>query len=513
MSGIQLVSAKAGLTNYYHNQVVRNPAMDINSQLIDQLTYENHNGGVKGSTLLHTAVMSGGLNAQATDYASIQGGWNESKGLMLLKLIVQDSPVLVEYMNVLGYISNNQTLDGLSSDAIFHPVMSWKTQETITSNFGDIENPTSIQRQIGGRTDYMFNDGSNNNRLVTLRPADVIEYGLESASRDSVLERMEDEGLDGMSPVVNPANASIDRAGVIASKRANTNPVNYASDILKAGTDFQSNKLMANSQMDMGEMGTQFDGLFGELNVLSYQAQQAEPQLLRDPFFREMMNQLGIHQSRGFTGYSVADLMMAFNNLDDVLDLTFMNAADFQVDDLTQNTEVFGTSNYAEVIASELEANMLDLMLKYGLNGINFKGSNCDHFGGDGGLDNIVILPYAPSPIQEDDFQLGQRCEAFVQALRTQIFTRLNGLNINQMTPIRFNVSGELFGTTTIDLQLVNDSNLSQGFDLQDTGAQVGITRAFPTFAINSTSPILGTSEAAQVAGSNFFSNIESYFQ
>ncbi|QZA70558.1 hypothetical protein AH04_75 [Erwinia phage AH04] len=512
MSGIQLVSAKVGLTNYYHNQVVRNPAMDIPTQMIDQLTFENHSGGVKGTTLMHTAVMSGGLSAQPSDHAYIQGGWGESKGLMMMDFTTQDSPAFIEYMHVLGYVSNNASLEGLTMDAIFHPVMSWKTQETVTSNFGDIANPTSIQRKIGQRTDYMYNDGTGGQGLVTLRPSDVIEYGLESASRNSIIDRMDDEGLEGFNPVVNPANASIDRAGVIASKRANTNPVNYASDILKAGVDFQASKLMSgNSLMDAGQ--SQFDGLFGELNTLGYQAQQSEPQILRDNFFREMMQQLGVQQSRGFNGYSIADLLLGFENLNDVLDLTFMNAEQFTVEDYTLNTEQFGTSSYAEIIASELEANMLDLMLKFGLNIISFKGSNCDNFGGDGGLDNIVILPYNPSSLQQDDFQLGQRCDAFVEALRTQIFTRLNGLNINQMTPIRFNVTAELFGTTVIDVMIVDNNNMGAAFSMEDTNAPVGIVRSFPTFAINTTSPILGTSESAQVAGSNFFSNIESYFQ
>jgi hypothetical protein len=511
MSGIELVSAKAGMTNYYHNQVVRNQAMDIPTQLIDELTYENHAGGVKGSTLLHAAVMSGKLNAQAAGMASIQGGWNESKGLMLLKFVTQNSPVLVEYMEVLGYVSNNAAQGALTLDAVFHPVMSWRTKETLTANMGDIANPTSIQRQIGNRTDYMFNDGSSADNLVTIRPSDVIEYGLESASRGDILNRMEDEGMDGFHPVVNPASASIGRSGIITSKRANTNPSSWAKDILQAGVNYQASTMMTGN-MDIGVTENAFDGMFGELNNLSYQAQQNEPQVLKDPFFREMMQQLGVMQTRGFTGYSIGDLELAFPNINDVLDLTYMDASQFDLADFTQNTQQFGTSQFAEIIASELEANMLDLMLQAGLNGISFRGSNCDKLDGDGGLDNIVILPYAPASLQEDDYQLGQRCDKFVRNLTSQIFTRLNGLTINQMTPVRFNVTAELFGTTTIDLQIVTEDTLTMGFSAEDTNAPVGIVRAFPTFAINATSPILGTSESAQEAGSNFFTNIESYF-
>lgn len=508
MSNITLVSARAGLTNYYQNQVVRNPAMDIHSTLIDNLTFENHSGGVSPTTLKHTAVMSGGLNAQAS-YANIAEGWNTSKGLMLLTFTTQSSPVLTEYMNVLGYISNNQALHGLTMDAMFHPVMSWKTQETITSNMGDLYTPTQVKRQIGARTDYMFNDGSSDQNLVTLRPADVMEFGLEKATHDDVMNRMEEEGLDSMHPRANPAASSLSRVGVVASKRDNTNPTSYANDILTAGTNYQRNSLFGGDNME--QMGTQWDGMYNELTELSYQSQQKEPQLLRDDFFREMMAMTGNSQTRGFTGYSVADLEMAFPNLDEVMDLTIMTSDQFIAEDYTQNTEMFGTSSQAEITAAEIEANMLDLMLKYGLMGISFRGSNCDNFG-DGGLDNIVILPYAPASLQEDDYQLGQKVEAFVQALTSQIFTKLNGLSINQLVPIRFDVQAELFGTTSIDLTIVDENNISNGFMMDAAGSNVGIKRMFPTFAINATSPVLGTSESAHEAGSNFFSNIQAYF-
>lgn len=510
---IALVSAKAGLTNHYHQQVIRNPVMNIHSTFIDQLTHENHAGGVKGTTLQHAAVMAGGLNMQASGMANIQEGWGSSKGLMMLDFVTQDSPVFVEYMHVLGYITNNQSLEGLTPDAVFHPVMSWKTQETITSNFGDIQNPTSIQRKTGHRTDYMFNDGSNHESMVTLRPSDVIEYGLEKALAGNVMDQMIEEGLDGFQPTVNPANSSISRAGVIASKRSNTNPTAYATDILTAGTNYQRNSMMQGSTMDIGGSQTQFDGMYGELNNLSYQANQHEPNIMRDPFFREMMQSLGIQQTRGFNGYSIGDLLMAFGNLDDVLDLTFMAAEDFQAEDFTLNTQSFGTSQMGEVVAAEIEACMLDLMLKYGISMISFRGSNCDNWGGDGALDNIVIIPFNPSSLQDDDFQLGQKCDAFVEAMRTQIFTKLNGMDMNSMMPLRFYVNAEMFGTTTIDLQVVNSDNVNSGFALEESDSQVGIVRVFPTFAINSTSPILGNSDSAQMAGSNFFSNIESYFQ
>lgn len=509
-----LVKARAGLTNYYHQQVIRNAAMDIDPTLIDQLTEENLMGGVNPATLQMVAVYSGGLNAQATDFANIMGGWNESKGLMMLDFITQDSPVAVEYMHVIGYVTNNGSDQGLTTDAVFTPVMSWKTHETITANFLGGDTPTTTRRMIGGRTDYLLNDGSQAQGMVSMRPNDVIDFSIERAGAQDVIERMEDEGLTGVVPQIGVAGTSIDRVGVIASKRNNLNPSSYAKDILSAGTGYQRNQQLSSNTVDsMGENLSVFDGMFNDLATVSYQASNKEPQLLRDDFFRSMMDVMGQAQMRGFTGYSISDLLCAFENLNDVLDLTFMDKAQFAVNDFTQNTESMGTSQIEEFVSQEITMNIMDLMIKYGLSAINFRGSNCDHFGGDGALSNVVILPYSPASLSEDDFDIGNKVQAFVDELTNQIFAKLNGLRTSDLTPIRFDVNAELFGTCIINMQRVTDQNMSTGFNLQDTGVPTGMcSRVYPTYALNNYSPVIGDKEQAQLAGSNFYTNITNHF-
>lgn len=515
MSNLRLVRAKAGLTNYYHQQVIRNPVLDIDSTLVDQMTNENLMGGVSQSTLLATAVHSGCLNAQATGYASIQGGWNDSKGLIKLDFIVQDTPVNVEYMHVIGYITNNSSMEGLSLDAIMTPVMSWRTHETITGTL-DIANPTMTRTMMGGRTDYLMNDGSSMNKLVSLRPNDVIDYSIEKAAAQDIMNRMEDEGLNGMQPQITPGASSIDRVGVVTSKRGNVNPTNYAIDILKAGTGFQRDNNISSNMLDhAGENPTQFDNTFGQLGGMSYQASNSEPQLLRDDFFREMQDIMGMTHMRGFNGYTISDLSMAFENINDVLDLTLMDRTQFMAEDYSASTESLGTSQMEEFVSHEITMNIMDLMLKNDIGAISFRGSNCDHFGGDGNLANVVILPYNPSMLKDDDFMAGNKVEAFVEQLTNQIFAKLNGLRSNQLNPLRFDVTAELFGTCVINLQSVNDSNFGDGFSMGDAGmVPVGMqSRCFPTFALSNFSAVLGDTETAQVAGSNFFSNLEAYFK
>lgn len=507
-----LVKARVGLTNYYHQQVIRNTVMDIDSTLIDQLTEENMLGGVRPATLKMVSVFSGGLNAQASDFANIMGGWNESKGLMMLDFITQDSPVAVEYMHVIGYVTNNGSDQGLTTDAVFTPVMSWKTHETITSGMS-LDSPTTTRTMMGGRTDYLLNDGSQQGNMVSIRPNDVIDFSIERASAQDVMNRMEDEGLTGVVPQIGVAGTDISRVGVIASKRNNLNPSSYAHDILTAGTGYQRNNQLSSNMVDtLGENSTQFGAMFDGLANVSYQAGNKEPQLLRDDFFGSMMDVMGQAQLRGFTGYSISDMLCAFENLNDVLDVTFMDKMNFMVNDFTQSTESMGTSQIEEYVSQEITMNIMDLMIKYGLSDISFRGSNCDNFG-DGGLSNVVILPYNPFSLKGDDFDMGNKVECFVNDLTNQIFAKLNGLRTSDLTPIRFDVSAELFGTCVINMIRVTTDNQTSGFNMQDTGVPTGMfSRVYPTYALNNFSPVLGDKETAQVAGSNFFTNIQNFF-
>src|SRR5690606_12404012 len=147
------------------------------------------------------------------------------------------------------------------------------------------------------------------------------------------------------------------------------------------GTGYQRNSAISNNMLDsMGTNESAFDGMFNELANISYQASNVEPNLIRDEFFHEMMEMQGSSQMRGFRGWSVMDLMTAFENLNDVLDLTLMDQSQFPSLDFTQNTEVLGTSAPEDIISQEITMNIMDLMIKYGLGAINFRGSNCDNF-------------------------------------------------------------------------------------------------------------------------------------
>lgn len=510
-----LVMARAGLTNYFHNQVIRNSVMDIDSSVVDVLTQQNLDGGISPSTLREAAVMSAGLNFVPDDFANIMGGFNESKGILQLKLLARDTTVSVEYLNVIGYITNNSAVDGLTRDAVFTPVMSWKSHETLTASL-DINNPTTVRRQMGGRTDYLLNDGSSyDSNVCSLRPNDVIDFSINNASQDDVLAQMVEEGLDGYQPTTIVGAADIGRVGVVASKRANTNPFLYSEELLKAGTSHQAKQQISSDLLDqMGDNPSAQESMYDSLTDLSYRSSNREPSILRDEFFVEMQGYMGKGSLKGFRGYTIGDLLMVFENLNEVLDVVFMDKNEFPAVDYTQHTDGFGTSTMEEVVSQEITLNLLDLMMKNGLTEISLRGSNCDNFIGDGSMDNIVILPFNPFSVEEDDFELGNKCEQVCEELRGQIFAKLNGLRTHELRPIRFSLTAELFGTAVLNVTTVNENNMNELFSLDDSGIGVGPgSRAFPTYALNNFTSVRSDRESAIKAGANFFTNLQEYFK
>lgn len=508
---MQLIAAKVGLTNYYVNQVIRQQQVDMSNQVVDRLIAENLSGGVSKASILNAAAMSGCLNAQASDFATISGGWNDSKGLMKLDFIVEQSNVHVIYMHVIGYIINNDA-QGLSTNAKFVPQFSWKTEEAMVGS-GDLANPVSTRRTIGERTDYLLNDGSNDSKLVALRPTDIIQLGLNENNKADIIRQMEEEGLSGVVPTMTAASADISRLGVVTSRRSNMNPSQYAAEMLNVGTDYQfrirnyqGSGSGSPSEISLGE------GVDGELSMLAHNTSQREPGLLRDHFFNDMNGSLGQVRMNNFSGYSIGDIIYMYENFEEIVDLDLFDSTMFVPMDFTQTAETMGTATIQEIVVHQIMFNVCDLLIRHGLVGVSFRGSNCDNFGQDD-FGNVILLPWGGVSMSNDDWNLGPKVENFCQDLSNQIFARLRGESIHACTPIRFEVTAELFGTVQINMTLVNENNISSGFSMDNTGGIEGMkTYSFPTFAINNASNVLGTSEASSAMGLNFLNNIREYF-
>lgn len=507
---MQLVEAKAGLTNYYVEQVIRNNALNLDTTTVDELVSENLSGFVSASTMMNAAALSGGLTAQPIGFADIAGGWNDSKGLMMLKFVEDaTNPVMMEYVNVIGYIHGNNA-EGLSGDAIFVPQFSWRTTERVVGGL-TLGNPTDIKRTISDRTDYLMNDGSHHANMVTLRPSDIMDYAANYSMQDEVARRIEEEGLDGMAPTTIVASTDISRVGVVPSRRANLNPSAYAGEMLESSIGYQQRIRGYNGGDHSDDQGYN-DGVYGELATSSHQLANREPRLARDAFFRVMNETMGQVNNRNFTGFTIMDLDFAFPNFNDVLDLSLYNADMYHAANFNDVSPQMGTAQIGEFVSQEITMNILDLMIRNDLSMIKFRGSNCDQQG-DGQLSNVVLIPYEGFSLKVDDYELGNKMQQFVWGLTNQIFVKLNGVSPNNLTPIRLDVQAELFGSCVINVQLVDGSNMSQEFQMNDAGDVIGmVCRAFPTFCVNAFSSVLGNSDIALQAGANQMTNITQYF-
>ena len=224
------------------------------------------------------------------------------------------------------------------------------------------------------------------------------------------------------------------------------------------------------------------------------------------------MNMSGGTGFRGFRGFSIADLMMAFPNFEEIHDVTLYNADIYPPFDYTQTAMGMGTSNFQEIISQQLMFNIADLMMYWGISRMELNGSNCDFNDGPNHNSNIVIIPSQVTSLENDDFNAAQKAINLCQDLSNQIFVRLQGDGVTSMTPVRFRIIAELFGSTVINMTIVDENNISSGFDMSDVGGQGMKEWSYPTFAINNASSILGNDAVALEAGSNFFSNVQSYF-
>lgn len=507
---MQLTRARVSLTNYYVPQVFRNNQVDLSNQLVDELITMNSNGGINTGAIFQAAALSGCLNQQA-QAATIMGGWNATHGLMQLDFVIESNPLRVKMMHVLGYL-NNLSGEGLSTDTVFVPQHSWISQQDQVSSL-DMLNPVSIRHSQGRPTDYLLNDGSNQAALVSLRPTDIIEYGVNAGTHQDMMNRMAEEGLEGMMPMSRTVASDISRVGVIASKRSNMSPTGWAADILNAGVNFQQrSRQFTGSGMGDGESQGLNDGMYGELCTQLHQAANREGDITLDYFFADMMATLGSYGLRGTTGYAIGDIMMTYPNFEEIHDITLCDANMYPQMDFTEIAMGMGTSSLPEIVVHSIMFNISDLLARHGISSIQLIGSNCDNGVGEHANSNIVIMPMNVFTQEDNDMNRAQKGINLAQDLTNQIFQRLNGYGGYPATPLRFNLTAELFGSTVINLTLVDEHNLNDSFDYGD-GKIVGSKQwSFPTFAINNASSVIGTNDVAVMAGSNFFQNIESYF-
>lgn len=507
-NGLQLVEVRAGLTNYSHAPAIRNPTFDFQSNLIDNVLVANREGRSNKTEIDELALYSTGLSASATGLASIRGGWDETnKGLMFLKFKITENVLSDDYLCVIGYITGNSSSEGLTMDAEFTPCTSWTSNTTVTSgisDFGDIRTNTVI----GGKVDYLLNDRSYDqfSKLSTIRPGDLLDRGTELVSTELMDEFMNEEGIVADINTSIPCRSSISHTGVVPSRRDNTSAFRYGVEVLSAGANLHLNGLL--------EAGVNNDNTYSTSIVDSTQTQwsnvaisslRKEPTLTRDLFFSTITEIMGGGGSyRGFSSLRISDLVHLFPDFDDCLDVTLMTDDSVNtVYDYRETTPEFGTSSPAEFLSQEISFSLLELMISSGLSVISLAGSNCDSISEYGDNSNIKIISNSESAsLIDNDYQLANRTIKVINALRDTVMSKLNGFNLNHMTPMRFEIHAELFGRASVKVAIIDDYNMDKEM----------VERIFPTYAPSPYNPVFTQNANAEINALNMYENFKQYF-
>lgn len=501
-----LVETTVGLTNYSHPPALRAPDPYMPSVLLDELVGINKSEGVSESQLKHYAAHLSGLSTTPNDMATIRNGFSEyNKGMMKLKFCVQSGGIRDDYVSVIGYITDNDLEGELSENAWFTPVFSWKHQKIARGGVG-LDGLCAVREEIGMRTDYLLNDGSQSQSkgLASVRPGDVMGNASDNIAYEDTLKQANLEDVV-ISPSINTTSTgAINQVGVVCSNRKNYNPTKYSEALLGGAINAQQ-KLMLTGHGDGDRMTTMYNSEMGIISDITANMLSKESRAAHDDFLHYMKELNGSTTYRGFRGWQVKDIVCLFPNFAETIPANGFSTMDrnrFEVIDFTQIAQVFGTSSVVEVIAQQLVFNILDVLVHNGLGALNIEGSNCDYMATEDRLSNIVLIPSTPAALGDDDFLLAPRQIAACDQLRNQIFNKLNGSSVYTMTPVRIYVESELFGFTQIWISSPSEEDMEPRT----------IHYAFPTYAPSPWSPVFSDVETANQLSKSVYGNIKSYF-
>lgn len=506
---IILIETIVGLTNYSHPPALRTPAPYMDSTMLDEMVSQNKITGISQTQLKHYSAHLSGLTTNPSDFALIRGGFSEyNKGLMKLTFLLSGGGVSETHLTVVGYITHNDLECELSENAMFTPVYSWKTHTTMTASAGQ-DGLSSVQETIGLRTDYLINDGSytENRGLAAVRPGDVMGAAGDNLAYDDVMSQAAQEGIPDFKVFNTTSTGAINQMGVVCSNRKNYNPTRYAEELLGGAVNAQQ-QLMHNSVQPMWGEDNNGNGSFSNemaiISSISANLLNNESKAAYDEFLNYMRELNGTTTYRGFRGWSIRDIVSMFPNFENTIPpngFIHMDRNRFEVIDYTQIARTFGTSSPFEVIAQELVFNLLDVLISNDLGELSLKGSNYQQAATEDRLSNIVIVPFNGFPLSSTNQRLAHNMMQAAEQLRHQIFNKLNGQNINSMTPIGFEVNAELFGFTTVKLLAPSEY-----------GDEVAYYFAFPTYAPSPWSPIFTDIQTADQLSRGVYSNVKSYF-
>lgn len=471
MSEIRLNQVMIGIGNNVHDQFHRSNRIDILEDLANRAAHERFSGGITPATIAQMGITGGGLAAQHSGLINVEGGWNQRRGLAMLRMTVVNNSLQEDTMSVLGYLSGGGMAMGsmVPDDVLFIPVRSWTMSTSATQ---DVQYMPTTSRMITETSQFLMADPEMIRQLRTIRPVDVITHGFGSVAAEE-----EDSNI----PYAGSTNADLNHNGVIVSKGSNLDPLTNAQTIMTHAArvsrqQVSHNLLSENMAMSMGGI--------------------SEQEIFEHPFLSLMMSALGMPSYQGFIGFTFGELRQVFQGFDTaVLPATDRNieAHNHQLD-----SDAMGEVSYHEKIANELAFICMHAMIDVGLVFLEFAASNTSSNMGILNGD-IYFNPGIPAGVLPNDPNLQNRVESLKDYISSTFFQKYAVKALGNSTPMEVAVKMNLFGECVVDIVLNGDYANSK-------------KKVFPSYTINRASSNLATDEAQESMAMQYVDNLKNYF-
>lgn len=334
-----------------------------------------------------------------------------------------------------------------------------------------------------------------------MRPADVMSAAGDNLASDDVMSQAQSEGIKTSNTTPMFGAGSINHAGVICSKRANLNPTKYSGELLNAALRANNKTRFDQAGDDGNRVTSSWSSEMQTISTISSDMVNRESRPGMDEFLSAIKNVTS--GLRGVRGWRIEELMDIFPEFESAIPdqgFTLLDRSKYETIDYTEIAQVFGTSSSVETIAQELIFNILDLLISYGLSGLFIRGSNCDQMATEDALSNIELIPADIVSLTENDVEGPMKAMCLCEDLRQQIFTKLNGTMVGNMTPVRIEMTVRLFSDTELIITNPNGD-----------GTADQVVYQFPTFAPNPYSPVFGNNQTLSDLAQSVYSNVRSY--
>lgn len=470
---IVLTQAIFGMGNQNHEHVHRNNEFHVDSMGIDQIRMEQDAGGVLGTTINSIAEMSGGISASPRGNVVVEEGWNQRRGIGLLRFQVTQNALESSELSILGYlVGGSASVEGIDDATMFVPV---RTFSSLSRNVPDFNGLPFTKTVIESSTQFLMGDPNQIKDLKTVRPMDFGNEALGYLSAEA----------DGREDYSGAISGELKNT-VGMSKTQNLNPTHFSKELLKLAINSADIHNHGNLEMSIS------DGLsdYG----------MAEDGVSDNPFMMAMMYATGHTSMKGFCGYSVGEISGVFSTFADVLNLSLLQTTNFAEDNTLLTSEAYGTAQLAEIIASELAFITVHLLINRGLASFNFSGTNnpTDFDGIMGDEDGIVVIPGEAMSVLNNDPDPINKVEAFMRDIKTHFFKKYTSPYMHKRTIMNIEVNAYMFGETTVAIAFNGDIANNK----QYTNA---------TYMINRTSINIAGSEIGLSQSKNYLANIKDF--